>query len=151
MSDAFDSATGHRYFSAEYFNRVWDFLAREDRSADEDQQMLSMSHASIAHWRDRDDCGAQQLSIGYWQLPKVYAELGIGAPAKNYAVLCLDVSDGLGAFYLGYAHEALCRAEKMVGNESAASEQLARAHEFLALVSDEGEKQMLADDLGKLT
>ncbi len=150
MSDAFDSATGHRYFSADYFNRVWDLLGKDDRSADEDQQMLSMCHASLAHWRDRDDCGAQQLSIGYWQLSRVCAVLGKGEPAKSYAELCLAASADEEPFYLGFAYEALSRAEKVRGNEAEWKQQLAKAREQLEQVSDEEERKMLAADLESL-
>ena len=147
MSDAFDPANGHRFFSADYFNRVWDFLGKAERSADEDQQMLSMCHASLAHWRDRDDCGPQQLSIGYWQLSRVYAVLGEGAPAKSYGQLCLEASADEGPFYLGFAHEALARAEKVLGDAGASEQQLTKAREQLEKISDAEERNMLAADL----
>lgn len=150
MSEPFDAAAGHRHFSADYFNRVWDLLAKEDRSAEDDQRMLSMCHASIAHWRDRDDCGAQQLSIGYWQLSRVYAVLGKAIPARGYGELCLEASNRLGPFYIGFAYEALARAEEVAGDLDACALQLGRARAQLEEIDDEQERQMLAADLDSL-
>ena len=72
----FEPAAAHRWFSADCFNRVWALLEKAGRTPAEDERMISLCHASLAHWRERMDCTTRNLSIGYWQLSRVYAVLG---------------------------------------------------------------------------
>jgi len=61
MSDLQDS---HRQHSVECFNRVWALLDQAERTAEEDQLMCEMAHASLFHWLRRDDKTAGNESIG---------------------------------------------------------------------------------------
>lgn len=146
-SPQFDLARAHRWFSADCFNHVWALLEKPDRTADECERMVSLAHASLAHWRERADCTAQNLSIGYWQVSRVYAVLGQAENARRYGELCLAASAGEPPFYLGYAHEALARAAKLAGNAASAAEHLAKAQMLAAKVTDAGERGALEGDL----
>ncbi len=66
----------HRYFSAQCFNRAWELIRRIDRTELESEQMLLLAQASLWHWTQRPDCTPRNLSIGYWQLSRVFALLG---------------------------------------------------------------------------
>jgi hypothetical protein len=149
-SPPFDLACAHRWFSADCFNRVWALLDKPDRTPEEGERMISLAHASLAHWRERVDCTAQNLSIGYWQLSRVYAVLGQVENARRYGRLCLDVSGAEPLFFLGYAHEALARAETLAGNPAAAQHHLAEARRLAALVADAEERRALENDLATL-
>ena len=146
----FDAAAAHRYFSADYFNRVWRLLDKTGRSSEEDEQMISMAHASLAHWRDRDGCGPQQLSIGLWQLSRVYAELGRAILAEDYGQRCLQISKEEPPFYRGYAHEALARAARASGDSDSFRKHLEEATALAGEVADEQERKMLTADLDGL-
>lgn len=152
MSDSppFDLARAHRWFSADCFNRVWTLLENSDRTPDECERMVSLAHASLAHWRERSDCTAQKLSIGCWQLSRVHAVLGQAENARHYGRLCLELSANEPPFYLGYAHEALMRAERLAGNAAAAQQHLAEARRLAALVADAEERRALENDLTTL-
>lgn len=151
MSDTtappFDLACAHRWFSADCFNRVWSLLDKPDRAPEECERMVSLAHASLAHWRERADCTAQNLSIGYWQVSRVCAVLGQAENARHYGELCLAASASEPPFYLGYAHEALARAAKQAGNAASAAEHLATARLLAAQVTDAGERGALESDL----
>ncbi len=149
-SPTFDLARAHRWFSADGFNRVWSLLEKPDRTSEDNECMISLAHASLAHWRERTDCSARSLSIGYWQVSRVYSVLGQAENAHHYGQLCLALSSGEAPFYLGYAHEALARAEKLAGNAAAARHHLAEAHRLAALVADPGERSALEQDLAGL-
>ena len=123
----FDIALAHQWFSADCFNRTWGLLDKAERTPEEDEQMISLAHASIAHWREREDCANQNLSIGYWQLSRIHAVLGRAENAKHYGQLCLSVSTEEPPFFLGYAHEALARAAKVAGDQSAFESHLRKA------------------------
>jgi predicted Ser/Thr protein kinase len=137
----------HPELSADYFNRTWELLEKKDRTPEEDERMISMSHASLAHWRQREDCKPRNLSIGYWQISRVYAVLAQGDNAWRYGQLCLEHSGGEPAFYLAYAHEALARAAKVKGDAAAFEEHLKQARQLADKVTDAEEKGMLQADL----
>ena len=152
MSNAppFDLAVAHRWFSASCFNRVWTLLEKPDRTPEECERMISLAHASLAHWRDRTDCTARNLSIGYWQLSRVYAVLNQAENARHYGELCLTASAGEAPFYLGYAHEALARAGKIASHQAAVQSHLTEARRCAALVTDAEERAALEADLAQL-
>jgi hypothetical protein len=145
-----DPAAAHKWFSVEYFNRVWTLLDQPTRTPEEEEVMISQSHASLAHWRERPDCGPRELSIGWWQLSRVYAVVSQAAPAKHYAQLSLEAATGQPPFFIGYAHEALARAAKMSGDTPGMIEHLDKAQSFAALVDDAQERQWLESDLASL-
>lgn len=149
-SPAFDPAQAHRWFAAHFFNGTWSLLDKADRTPDDSERMISLAHASLAHWRERADCTPQNLSIGYWQASRVYAVLGQAENALRYGRLCLDMSGTEPPFFLGYAHEALARAEQLAGNLAVARQHLAEARRLAAQVADMEERRALENDLATL-
>jgi hypothetical protein len=150
-SPEFDIAVAHRYFSGDCFNRVWELLDKPDRSRDDDCLMVSMCHASLFHWLQRPDCSSRNLSIGYWQLSRVYSVLRQADNARMYGRLCLTHSENDEPFYLGYAYEALARAELLAGNGGIAKEVLAAGREQAAKVTEYDDRQVLERDLDSLS
>ncbi len=147
MQPSFDIAAAHKYFSAGCFNSAWTLIDKAERTADENEQMLALAHASVWHWRERDDCKPRNLSIGYWQLSRVYALIRHGERAAHYGALCLAVSADEPPFFLGYAHEALARAAALVGDVTAMSEHLAQAQGLAEMVQEAEDRQLLLADL----
>jgi hypothetical protein len=135
MSDLQDS---HRQHSVECFNRVWALLDQAERTAEEDQLMCEMAHASLFHWLRRDDKTAGNESIGLWLLARVYAVLDRPVEAMRYARRCLEVSEvgELEAFYVGYAYEACARAAKVQGDVAVHQEMLEKSNNCLEKVED---------------
>lgn len=140
----------HKKLSADCFNRAWELLDTKTRTQEEDERMMSLSHASLAHWRMRDDCTDHNLSIAYWQLSRVYAVLKQGENAAKYGGLCLHVSGKEPPFYLGYAHEALARAALVNKQRELFDSHLAEAKALAAKVTDSDERKLLEDDLASL-
>jgi hypothetical protein len=146
-----DLAAAHRHFSAACFSGVWELIDKPNRSPDEDRLMVSMCHASLYHWQQRPDCTPRNLSIGYWQLSRVYAVLEQADNARHYGQHSLTHSRNEDLFYLGYAHEALARAEALAGNRAEAETHLATARDLAAQVTDAGERELLEADLVALS
>jgi hypothetical protein len=151
MSDepTFDLQAAHQYFSATCFNQAWDLIDKAERTANEDEAMLRLSLASTWHWTQRADCAPCNLSVGYWQTSRIYAMLGQADNARRYGMLSLDQCrhEGVLPFYLGYAYEALARAEMTAGDTVKMKEYLAQAHDAADRMMEEEEKKMLLDDL----
>lgn len=145
-----DVQAAHRHFSATCFNRAWELIRTADRTPEQDDEMVELAHVSFWHWTQRPDCEAIHRSIGTWQLARVYALVGEGPAARQFANRCLAISQDLPAFYRGYAHEALARAALVDGRRDLADEQLALAEGFLDSVTDPEERSLLAPDLEQL-
>jgi hypothetical protein len=146
----FDAATAHRWFSVYYFGRVWELLDQPERSAEEEGEMVSMCHASLAHWRERPDCGPREMSIGWWQLSRVYAVIRQPDIAWHYGSLSLAAAAQEPPFYIGYAHEALARAAKLAGDIGTMRDHLDQAQAFALQVEEAEERQWLETDLSSL-
>lgn len=140
-----DLEQAHRHFAAYCFNTAWDFIRKTDRTPEEDEQMIRLAHASVWHWTQRPDCSDRTLSIGYWQLSRVYALVGDASTARRYGELCLLKSDE--PFYVGYAHEALARAASVAGDTAKAREHLDEARRQAESIRNAEHRQWLEKDL----
>jgi hypothetical protein len=151
MSDepTFDIEAAHRYFSTECFNRAWDLIDQEERTPADEDEMLKLSIASLWHWTQRPDCTKKELSLGYWQVSRIYAITGRPENAVWYAERCLEVTEDadLPPFYLGYAYEALARAAMAGRNKRQAMEYIAQARALAGQEQNEEDRQLLLDDL----
>ena len=146
-----DEAAAHRYFSADCFNRTWELLDKSDRSPEESETMVACALASVWHWRQRPDCAPRNLSIGYWQVSRVYAVLGQAQNAWHYGELCLKASEKEEPFYLGYAYETLARAARLAGDNELKVRYLRHAQELAGQLPDGEEREMLNKDLNELS
>jgi len=142
----------HQHFSASCFNECWNLIDKADRTDEDTENMILLASASLWHWKQRDDCKPLNLSIGYWQLSRVYALAGRHDMAQLWGERCLAVSlDGkLEPFFLGYAHEALARAAIGHKDFDSAAAHLDKAEAELSRVEDDEEKALLKPDLDAL-
>ncbi|MFC9331286.1 MerR family transcriptional regulator [Kitasatospora sp. NPDC057015] len=137
---------GERRTAVDLFNGVWRLLEKEDRSAEDDDRMLHMAHASRYHW---GQVGAPvNLSRGEWQCSRVYSVLGRAEPALYHARRGLEIcrAHGMGDWDLAYAYESLARAHAVAGDREQArswTEQALAACEDIA--QDEDRELVLVD------
>jgi len=152
QSPTFDIQQAHRYFAATSFNKTWDYLEKQDRSAAENLDMISTCHASHWHWTQIEEHTPENISIAYWQLSRVYAVTNQPSNALSFAMLCLKVTQDkhLRPFYLAYAYEALARAAS-VANKPEEVETYRQQAKKIAESDLEGEeKQQLLNDLNTI-
>jgi len=142
----------HVNFSVDCFNEVWGLLEKQGRTQAENRLMREMAHASLYHWLSREDCTDRNISIGLWQISRVYAVLGDANQARTYAEECIELSNKseLPAFYRGYAYEAAARAAKAMGDPERAAGFLNTASALSETIQDEEERRMLDADLAEL-
>jgi hypothetical protein len=143
----FDAKAAHQHFSAENFNKTWDYIERTDRSPEDDMAMLHTAIASLWHWCQRDDATPENFSVGYWQVSRVYNLIKQPNNARTYGLLALEHAKELGAFLKGYAYETLARAEMGSGNRVAMYHYLDKAREMAGQIADEEDRQLLLTDL----
>ena len=147
----FDIQQAHKYFSADCFNKTWDNMDKDGgRSTEENMEMLHTAIASLWHWTQREDVTPENLSIGYWQVSRVYCLVRQPNNARRYGLLSLQYAKELSPFFRGYAYETLARAEMLADKRVIMKEYLAKAREMLAQVDDEADRQSLTKDLESL-
>jgi hypothetical protein len=149
----FDLQAAHKYFSAQSFNRTWDYIDKPERTPDEENTMLQLSLTSLWHWTQREDCTSTNLSIGYWQVSRVFALLHQADNARKYGNLCLEATqkEGVEPYFSGTAYEALARAEMVAGDRKAMQEYLGKAQQIANSLTDREEKEMLLKDLATIS
>ena len=145
---SFDIQAAHIHFSTETFNRAWEYIENADhRSPDDGLTMLHTAIASLWHWSQRGDVTAKNLSVGYWQVSRVFNLIKQPNNARTYGLLALKYAEDLEPFYKGYAYETLARAEMIAGNRVIMMVYLEKAHTMTRLVADEEDQQLLLKDL----
>ncbi|MCA9788009.1 MAG: hypothetical protein H6678_11285 [Candidatus Delongbacteria bacterium] len=143
----------HRGFAAQCFNACWDLIDKHDRSAQDDETMRRLAEVSLWHWTQVTDHTALQMSVGYWQLSRVYAISGLCERALDYAEHCMAVSSAaeLAAFYRAYAWEARARALATCGQHEEAASAIRNARDLAAEVEDAESRAMLEKDLDSIS
>jgi hypothetical protein len=123
-----------------------------NRTAEQQQEMLDASHASLWHWRKRDDLTPTKLAIAYWQLSRVYALFGSASESERYGKLSLASASepNTPIFHKAYAFEALARAASLARDPALTAEYLGQARALGQQVEDTEERQMLLDDLDNI-
>ena len=147
-----DQRYEHKYVSANCFNKAWDLIDKADRTSAEDEEMIRLSLASHYHWTQRDDYSPTSASIGHWQTSRIYAILGQVENTRRYGQLCLEASraEDVPPFYLGYAYEALARAEAVGGDREKSEKFIIEAKAAAENIEKPEDRKPLLDDLGTI-
>jgi tetratricopeptide (TPR) repeat protein len=142
----------HKQIASQCFNRVWDFLDLQERTKEEEEQMIHLAHTSFWHWTQVEGHTSTNLSIGYWQIARVYAVVENGEQSRLFAERCVEVSleSDIPPFYIGYAYEALARAYRVLGQTELALENVQKALSYAQEVIVEDSKNMLIKDLDEI-
>ncbi len=145
-----DIDKAHRYFAIECFNQCWDFLYLEERNAEQLSEMIRLSETSFWHWNRVSSKTEKNISIGLWQLSRVYSVAGQQNTALEYGFRCLEVSDSaeLDPFFVAYAYEAIARAQKETGGDYSGS--FSKACQLAETVEDKESREMLLKDLAQV-
>lgn len=153
MSDktSFNINEAHVYFSTRSFNTTWQYIEQVDqRSPEENMAMLHTAIVSLWHWTQREDVKHENLSVGYWQISRVYNLIKQPHNARTYGLLALKYARELAPFFKAYAYETLARAEMLCDNRAIMLVYLERARRMAELVEDEEDKQLLLNDLASI-
>jgi len=150
-SDALDVET-HRQLGKELYNHTWSLIEATDRTPDQDDEMLSATHASAYHWSKGGGTLAN-AARGQWQIARVYSTLGRGEPAMWHARRCLELAEaatGAGVaddWDVPAALEGLARAQAVAGDHAGAAATRARALEAVKEIADPEDRQLIEQDL----
>jgi hypothetical protein len=139
----------HRYFAQECNQRVWALVAKENRTPEEDAEMVDTAHASLFHWRYAGTGIHQQR--GEWLISHTYALLGLGESALRHAERCLALTATYQAemadFDIAYAYLGMARAHAILGHKTDAQKYLVLAEDAGRAIADEEDREIFTNDL----
>ena len=145
---ALDAAT-HRDLAVGLYNRSWDLLEREDRTARDDAELIDTAHASAWHWRQVGN--AANEARGHWLLARAYSALGHAPEAVYHAGRANEVLDvggeGIEDWDRPAAAEAMARALVAAGDLEGAATWKAKARGLLDAVADPSDRGVVEGDL----
>lgn len=144
-------ASWHRTFAPQAFNRTWELLDLDERTTEQDEEMLTAAFAQRHHWYLVGD--ARNRAIADWQVSRVAVVLGYADLADRFAELSLETCEeyGLDAFVRGFAHEAIARAAAEVDDIETFTEHLELAKSLLPEIEDGEDRDVLAADLAEMS
>jgi DNA-binding transcriptional MerR regulator len=145
-----DTST-RRALAVGLFNHTWTLLENADRTAEETDEMIHAAHASRYHWGEVGE--RVNLARGEWQCSRVYAVLGRGEPALWHARRCLEMTEAnpdREDWDVAAAYEAMARALAVNGDLRAAADWKARAQAACDAISEDDEREVVAQDIATL-
>jgi len=100
----------HKQLAVDLFNGTWELLDTENRTAEQDESMVHMAHASRYHWGVVGT--PMNRARGEWLIARVYAKLQRYAQSLHHAKLYFEAckQQDVGSFDLAFAYEGLARA-----------------------------------------
>jgi hypothetical protein len=141
-----------RQLAVELFNRGWTLMETDERTEEQDDELINTAHASAYHWTQVGTPANRARSE--WQLSRVYTVLDRPEPALHHARRCLayceENPEAIEDWDLPYAHEALARAHALAGEADVAGRHAAAARELAAGVAGAEDRVHLEADLGTL-
>lgn len=137
----------HRTFAPRAFNYTWNLLDLEERTREEEEDMIASTLTQRFHWYQVGM--PRNNAIGDWQVSRVFAVLGYAELARRFGErsLATAMDNDLGPFVTGFAHEAIARAAADVDDIATFEEHLALARSFVDRIEDAEERDALAADL----
>ena len=137
----------HKKTAIKCFNEAWDYLDKKSRTANDEQQMLHLAHASRYHWGFAGS--ARNFAIGDWQLSRVYAALEEPRLALHFAKSALEItqknnlSDNLPS-----AYEGMARAYAVAKEKRSAMDYIKKARQALeAAEMSSDDKKVYSDQI----
>jgi hypothetical protein len=143
----------HRRLGVELYNGTWELIERQDRTPDEDDEMLHRAHASAYHWLQAPHTAANRAR-SHWLCSRVHAVVGQPEGALYHARRCLALvegnNEGMEDWDLAGAHEALARAHLAAGEVEEARRHQALARAETAKISELDDRKHIEADLDAL-
>lgn len=132
------------------FNRTWDLIEQENRTPEEDEEMLNTAFAARYHWSRSGT--PTNFARGEWQIARVYGLLGNPAEALRHSRRCLSITEAarLRDFDLAFALEGMARSLALSGEHEEAHRFAKRAAEAGSAIADDEDRQIFMNDLATL-
>lgn len=140
----------HKKLAIETFNITWDYIDKENRTSEDDLEMIHLAHASRYHWGFAGN--ELNKARGEWQISRVYSLLSLGESALFHANASLKIvkENNYGDFDLVFAYEAMAFAFKVLGNDSEKEISLQKGYNELKNISKKEDRDYCKSELDKI-
>jgi hypothetical protein len=138
----------HKKLGISYFNKTWSLIEMENRTKEEDMEMIHYSHASRLHW-ELSEPPLLNIVRGEWLVSHVYSLLKMGKSALFHAQFVYDrtIENNYTDFDLVFAFESIAFAYKVLDNIPLMHEYLARGYEAIELIQKREDKEYCKSQL----
>ena len=107
----------HRYFGTEFNNTAFDYFDQENRTKEENDDMIGYAHSSLHHWKLYSGGTKVNEQRGEYMVAKAYALAGNKNEAIYHAKKCNELCDQYSGemkdFDLAFANEVMALALKL--------------------------------------
>jgi hypothetical protein len=137
----------HRKLAVELNQFAWRLLEREERTPDEEDEMLQAAYASCWHWRQVGT--PLEQARGQWLISRVCTVLRLPDAALRHARRSLELCEQhrFGDFDLAYAYEGMARACAAAALPKERAEYRQRACEAGEAIREEEDRRLFFSDL----
>lgn len=143
-----DIQSAHEHFVKKTNGYTWTLLSKEDRSAEENIEMVYAANASLYHGTQAGT--ALHLQRGGWLLAHVYTILGYDRAALRHANRCLELAqvnlDMMKDFDVAYGYEGMARALALAGIQDKAMSYYEKVRDAGATIGDEEDHSIFIGD-----
>lgn len=145
--------TDHRTLGVDLFNKTWTLMEKDERTPEEDDEMVHMAHASAYHWQQVGTRANRSRSE--WQCSRVHVLLGQTGQALYHARRCLAIAEAnedgsMEDWDIVGAYEALARAHFVAGNLDEARVWAERGRAATAQIADEDDRKVMEADFATI-
>ena len=134
------------------FNRCWDLIDAEDRTADQGREALASAMASRLLWAPIGS--AENLAVGDWLVAHVASRLGYADLALDYAAAAHErvatAEPPLDGWLLASTMEGLARAHDAADQDVERDRWAAEARQVLESVEDAEDREHIAGQLASI-
>ncbi|PPA70684.1 hypothetical protein [Jeotgalibacillus proteolyticus] len=140
----------HRQEAIELFNKTWELLELQEKSSEQQLEMIRVAQASRYHWGIAGDY--KNWSRGEWLISRVYAELGDGESALKYALVNekLHTDYGLEDYDAAFVHEALARSYSILNKQDLKEFHLGKARGLAQGIDNQEDREYFFNELERL-
>jgi DNA-binding transcriptional MerR regulator len=142
----------HRRLGADLFNKTWTLMEKEDRTQEEEDEMIHCAHASAYHWLQVGT--AANRSRSEWQCSRVHAILGQVEQALHHARRCLEIVEANPAemkdWDLPAAYEAMARAHMVAGDVAETRHFAELGRNATARIEDDDDRAIVEADFATI-
>ena len=144
------SEIDHRTIAVERYNHCWDLLERDERSQDEDVELLTAAFTSRYHWSFAG--GPEQWTISDWMVSRAAADIGEGSLALTFALRASSAAQEFDApdWLVASVAEGVARAYGALGDDRARDEWLVNAERLVAAIADDEDRDLIASQLASV-
>jgi hypothetical protein len=140
----------HRSIAAAAYNRCWELLETQGRSAEEDDELLTAAFTSRYHWAIVG--GREKAITSDWMVSRAAQALGESDIALRFARRAYDAAQepSTSDWLVASTAEGMARAFAAAGDQVQCREWCEKAEKLVARIADEEDREIIAEQLASV-